>query len=248
MYNFTIQTVKNDIIFDFAFHLKEAIKYNNWFYNEKVYDYQFCENIKNIKTTNVKSLVPIGSVEFVLDFYKTYFDINNIKPINIPNELNKFKFLKRKIFKGSEKNSISNSTSKQYFIKDISKIKGFTDIVSFEEIPNNRDVLASEEIEILNEWRCFIYKGELLDIRSYNTSCFVYPNIDIIKEMINEYKNSPTAYTIDVGITDSGETVLIEIHQFFSCGLYGFMDYRVLPNMFIATHKEIIKNKRASGF
>jgi hypothetical protein len=31
MYTFLLQTVKNEIVFDFVFHLKEAIKYQNWF-------------------------------------------------------------------------------------------------------------------------------------------------------------------------------------------------------------------------
>ena len=58
--------------------------------------------------------------------------------------------------------------------------------------------------------------------------------------MINAYADSPYAYTIDVAVLGNKETVLIEVHPFFSCGLYGFADYRVLVDMFIITHKQII--------
>jgi len=239
--NFAIQTIKNDIVFDFCFHLKEAIKYNNWFYGKKIYDYRLCENIADIHELDIEFFVPVGSVEFVLSFYKTYYGID-IKPINIPKELNRYEFLKRKVFKGNKKKNILNSLDKKYFIKDISGFKKQTDIVTFEEIPESKDILVSEEIKILNEWRCFVYNNKFLDIRSYNTDYFIYPDVKMIKEMIKKYKKSPRAYTLDVAVTDKKETVLIEVHQFFSCGLYGFMDYRVLPNMFITTHKEIIGN------
>lgn len=248
MFIFLLQTINNEISFDFIFHIKEAIRYNNWFYNKKVYDYVFCENIddnilKNINKTNmidISKVIPIGSVEFVLKFYKKFHHIENIKPINIPEELNKFEFLQRKIFKGNEKNIISGLFDKNYFIKDISGFKKLVDIVSFSDIPDNENFLVSEEIDILSEWRCFIYNKKLLDLKNYLQDCFVYPNVEIIQKMIKEYKNSPQAYTLDIAITNKEKTVLLEVHQFFSVGLYGFADYRVLPNMFISTHKEIL--------
>lgn len=48
MYTFLIQTVNYEIVFDFAFHLKEAIKYQNWFWNRKEYEYIYCESFENI--------------------------------------------------------------------------------------------------------------------------------------------------------------------------------------------------------
>lgn len=99
-------------------------------------------------------------------------------------------------------------------------------------------------VDIKSEWRAFVYKGELLDVRNYSGDFRIFPDISIIEEMIKDYKNSPKAYTLDVAVDDKENTVLIEIHQFFSCGLYGFADYRVLPKMFIDTHKEIIREDR----
>ena len=241
MANFLIQTINGEIPFDFSFHLKEAIKYNDWFCGEKIHDYIYCEKVENLHLTNIENYIPIGSVEFVLNFYKKYHNVN-ILPINIPKELNKYEFLQRKIFLGNEKDNIQSLPDEKYFIKDISGFKKLTDIVYFKDIPKDNNILVSEKVNILSEWRCFVYKGELLDIRGYNTDIFVYPDVSKILEMINGYKNSPIAYTLDVAVIDNMKTALIEVHQFFSCGLYGFADYKVLANMFIETHKEILKS------
>lgn len=61
--------------------------------------------------------------------------------------------------------------------------------------------------------------------------------------MVEEYSknNSPIAYTLDVGIhfvDNNLVTSLIEVHDFFSCGLYGFDDKDKLPFMFYRWFKE----------
>lgn len=241
MYTFVLQTVNKDIVFDFSFHLKEAVKYNNWFFDRKTFELFMDYELENDILIDNKFFIPIGSVEYVLEYYKNNFGIKNIEPINIPRELKKHEFLKRRIFTGDKKEEIISLPTDRYFIKDISKIKGSTDIVTFLEIPNSKNILASEEIKIQSEWRCFVFNGELLDIRGYLINYFSFPNVDEIRKMIRSYKNSPKAYTLDVAVTEEGDTVLIEVHDFFSCGLYGFMDYKVLPYMYVETHKKIIK-------
>jgi len=64
-------------------------------------------------------------------------------------------------------------------------------------------------------------------------------DVKLINEMINEYKGKNLCYTLDVGVNDKG-TFILESHDFFSCGLYGFSDYRILPKMFIATWNKLI--------
>ena len=56
------------------------------------------------------------------------------------------------------------------------------------------------------------------------------------------YSNSPHAYTLDVGVTENGETVVIEVHDFFSCGLYGFLRTDKLPYMFWRWYFYYVKN------
>lgn len=90
---------------------------------------------------------------------------------------------------------------------------------------------VSSYVEFLSEWRVFVFNGKILDCRNYLGDFFTYPNPNTIINMAKEYKNAPIAYTLDVGVTAGGETVVIECHRFFSCGLYGFNDFYHYPLM-----------------
>jgi hypothetical protein len=244
MAKFLIQTENNEIIHDFTFHLREAIKYQNWICNEQKHTYIYSENGCDVLVPNIKEYIPIGSIKFVLNFYKEYYNINNIKPINIPKELTSYDNLKRTIISYDTIKNDIEFYSREFFIKQIDKFKGVTGIMKLTDIKLDEliqgEFLLSDIIDIKSEWRGFVYRGELLDIKNYSGNFALFPDIQKVKNIIKEYKNSPKSYTIDVGITDKKDTVLIEIHQFFSCGLYGFCDYRYLPQMFIGTHNEII--------
>jgi hypothetical protein len=60
--------------------------------------------------------------------------------------------------------------------------------------------------------------------------------------MIKAYsKEAPVAYTLDVGVNKK-HTFIIEAHDFFSCGLYGFADLKLLPLMFYRWFRDYINN------
>lgn len=235
---FLIQTIDDNVVHDFSFTLIEKVKFINWFRNNEIYDYCFVETLSD---DGLENLIPVGSVEFVMDYYKLYHGIDNLLPINIPIELMKYEYLKRLVMFGSNKDMFK--PKEKYFIKDNTKIKGITDIVSYDKLPNNDDWIISELIDIESEWRGFVFNGELLDIRCYVGEFDMFPNVDQVREMIGKYKNSPRAYTIDVGVNNDKGTFLIECHQFFSCGLYGF-NHHSIPLMFSSCHKEIVKGER----
>ena len=55
-------------------------------------------------------------------------------------------------------------------------------------------------------------------------------------DCISKIGKSLTAYTLDVGILPNGRTAVIEVHNFVSCGLYGF-DHPVLTAMIANGYK-----------
>ena len=59
------------------------------------------------------------------------------------------------------------------------------------------------------------------------------------------YINSPIAYTIDIGVDYNCNNYLIEVHNFYSVGLYGFFDYKMIPVMFNRWFYENIRKKYA---
>ena len=243
MKTFIIQTFKNEIVYDFTLEIKEAIKYHNWFYNCNDFEYKLIDNINEIyiDKNRLDDYIPVGSIDFVLDFYKQFYNIE-IKPINIPKELLVPKFLQRNVVVNDEISTLNLNDNDEVFIKPKNKFKDITDIVRIKDVPKDNELIISELIDIESEWRCFVFRNKVVGVKNYQGECLAIPDIEVINDMINTYNKPYKAYTIDVGVVQ-GKTILIEVHDFFSCGLYGFNDYRYLLNMTITTHREIL-NKR----
>jgi hypothetical protein len=247
---FLIQTVDDMVVHDFSFTLIEAIKYHNWYYgrdNEKVYDYILQENTKlptdehgKPYKDDIEGIIPIGTVEFVLEYINKYYSIDNIKPINIPIELRQWKYTKRRIITNKELDEVPYLPSEKCFVKSASKIKELTDTVQYKNIPKNKELLISELVDIESEWRAFVFNSRLVGLQNYSGDFAMFPDVELIESMINNYKMCPAAYTLDVGINNEQGTFIIEVHDFFSCGLYGFSDHRILPKMFISTWNKLI--------
>lgn len=236
MKTFLIQTINGKIKHDFSFQLLEAIEYQNWYYNEKRY------NIILSDTHKTENCIPVGTVEFVLSYLKEYHEIEEVKPINIPSCLMKLTFLKRHVEIVNTNNTPIIIKDKPLFIKDNCKIKGFADIIT-KSSNLKGEFLVSELINIDSEWRAFVYDKKLVGLQNYSGDFTLFPDVDLIKEMIKHYTYCPPAYTLDVGLNKKEGTFLIEVHNFFSCGLYGFSDSRILPQMFIRSFNYILQNK-----
>ena len=219
----------------------DAINYQNWYYKESRFQYELKET-EIFSSWNLSSTIPVGSVEFVQSFIKHINPVANIRPINIPDQLMYSKFLGRRVYK-----NCFDDISGTLFVKDNSKIKGISDFVNsdnakeFIKYNNLKEYIVSESIKIKSEWRGFVYRNELVDLRNYSGAFDIFPDVIRIREMVATYKDCPPAYTIDVAVTETG-TFLIECHNFFSCGLYGFSDYTILPNMLVKAFKWQLEN------
>lgn len=234
---FIIQTINGDIKFDFQLELINSIEKHNFFYpNDKI---EFIKTENPEKIDNPKDYCPIGSVEFVINYFKNNFGENNCpKPINIPKELLKSRYTKRhvdNILISDEFKKKHSSFNLKLFAKSNDVFKSENNGIyenGFTDMPNGNFQISSLIDEFKGEFRCFVYEGKLIDIRQYDGDFKLLPDFNLIYEMIDEYKSAPHAYTLDVGVTDKNETAIIEVHDFFSCGLYGFMEVNKLPFMF----------------
>ena len=224
---FLVETENKKIKFDGQFTLIESVKFMNWLTRSK--DYKIIYTDKLEYKESWKKCIPVGSIDFVSDFLKMYHD-KDVKPINVPEEL--FKYCNRNIFNGTEKDIIGEK-----FVKSNDKIKSFTNICS--EAPEG-NYQISDLIEIDSEYRCFVYNKELVGIKNYSGDFTIFPDIIKINEMISEYKSCPIAYTLDIGINKDGVFV-IEVHDFFACGLYGFQEHKTYIQMLSRWFYEYIK-------
>lgn len=230
MYEFLCQKIDGEIPFDFVFGIREAVKFVNWYNGEEVYHIRYIEDFSVLDKVP-KTMIPVGSVEFVEEFYRKYHNVY-LKPINLPPELRKYAL--RDVWDGTH----LDERKKELFCKSNDKTKGFTDVITPDFSLKEGRYQFSELIDIKSEWRCFVHRGELLAIHNYHNSIEeeYFPSVRFIKRMIGDY-DKLSAYTLDIGVNDE-VTFPIEVHDFYSCGLYGFADYNNLIKMHIDSHKE----------
>jgi len=230
---FLIQKIDGSVRHDFTFTLLESIRYNNWYAGNIIMKYVFFNTHENqerfIFKPIHKNYIPIGSVQFVSAFlFQFYGKIP--KPINVPEEL--YGYAGRSIFNGTQFDLEKIKGS--FYIKNNDKIKGFSDAIVLDnnhiyKIPAG-NYQISELIAIDSEWRVFVFQNEMVGLQHYSGDFTRFPDINKINGMIKNYKNAPVAYTLDVGINKT--TFVIECHDFFSCGLYGFSNHKILPYMY----------------
>lgn len=239
---FLIQKIDNKVVHDFSFTLLESIRYQNWLQNEKALEFKYFNTHPSDKNWFFKPFhqfyIPVGTVEFVTAWFQRFHD-HTPKPINVPNEL--------RVFAGrSIWNADENGFYKGYgklFVKSNDRIKGIVGI--FNE--NEYDFPAgnyqfSEVIKIDSEWRCFVYQNKLVGLQNYSGDFTMFPNVSHIEMMIKDYKSAPVAYTLDVGVFNYCDTFVIEVHDFFSCGLYGFADHSTYPYMLTRWNYEYLRD------
>lgn len=220
---FLMQEVNGRLVYDFAYRLLDGIAASKVLHNTEI-EVAYAETIP--VDASYKDFTPIGSLEFVYAFLAQHHAIEprHIHPINIPLELREPRYLQRDIVLTDAPERIG------MFVKSATQYKGLATI--FDGTPLPKDTyLMSEYIEMVAEFRVFVMQGMILDVRRYCGELFVMPSERTIKDMINSYTSAPRSYTLDVAVTSAGDTVIIEVHPFVSCGLYGFTQEHYLPYM-----------------
>ena len=86
-------------------------------------------------------------------------------------------------------------------------------------------------------------------MQNYSGDYTLMPNVERVLHMIHNYKTAPIAYTLDVGVNvhdvyDTHHTFVIECHDFFSCGLYGFANHKIYPQMLYRWFHEYLKKNK----
>lgn len=180
--------------------------------------------------------IPVGSIEFVNNFINIFkCEFNGEISIEVPPCLRKYKYLKRqyKILPYSD----FPLDNKNYFIKDAVGVKNYNNTDEYDDtrIDKNNLFVLSEKVNILSEYRIYVIRGKIKNICCYKGDPTLFPNLDLVKEMLDIYMKSPDfpqSISIDVLINEFG-TSLLEIHSFSSLGLYSTKWDNELPLAFI---------------
>lgn len=242
----------NKINYDFAVALLNGLQYLQWKDKDAKHYVNVCYTVDEYfdKHPNKylycieKKVCPIGSVEFVCDYYEKLYGIQHRpKPINIPECLIPYSNRPIRIIDFKEGDE-TLYTERQLFMKSMDVIKhpnnGF--ICHYFKPPVGKWLLSN----IINtekdsrEYRTFVENGKILDIKQYAgcNDIGISNRYDIkkIEELIQIYEENgqtPPYYTLDFMVDNNKETIyLMEIHDFFSVGLYGFNALPKIPYMF----------------
>ena len=150
--------------------------------------------------------------------------------INYPEELHTF--LGRRIWKSTIDEVASTPTLWPVFIKSVEGkrltgriINGIHDLVGCGCCDGDYEVLCSEPVDFIAEWRVFVRHGKILDVRPYRGDWKAHYDPNVIEDAVKVYSTAPHAYGIDFGVTSSGETLLVEVNEGYALGCYGLFPH-----------------------
>lgn len=250
--------------------LLEACRYNEWYRQSKDFDVVFnvfnedlcyrsqedCLNDDKEKGINIdnEAVIPIGSIEYVENHMRK-LGLTGIQPINVPKELCTEHFLRRevdRVFKAQLDVRYKKDTL--LFVKSDTHLKQVpAQVMKVQDMGvfGQDRLFISTPINFVAEWRVFVYNGVILDVKQYAGDWRVRYDSDTVTDMVGSYKDCPPAYTLDIGVVQDGIyeglTVVIEVHNFISVGLYGFEDYSLLPIMYQRAYQYEISKQRTGN-
>lgn len=236
--NFLIEGNKNIPRYTFGYTLLKAIEFQKEFLSieDRKIKIKKVPELGIFNNSDYKNWCPVGSIKFVHNYFRNY-NIPIPKPINIPKSLFVLSGLKPKIIGSNIKlNKIS-------FIKSIEEAKHPLNGVKRETPEIGQWQVTDYSESFISEWRCFIHHNKIVDCKIYSGDWNFFPDIEFIKEAINRYSDSPVSYTLDIGIVEDKENKhrIVECHDFYSCGLYGFNNEFKYPQMLSQWYFEYLK-------
>lgn len=88
----------------------------------------------------------------------------------------------------------------------------------FPAITGDLQVLAQTPIRFMSEWRTFVIQTKVIGASFYKGNPLIFPNGKFIHDTVAAFENAPAGYSADFGVTDEGNTLLIEINDGYSLG------------------------------
>ncbi len=172
----------------------------------------------------------VGLVGFIGDIYSALRLLKKPLPLALDYPDSLTEYFHRKIRRGIL-DEVYRSTER-VFVKPIQQKlftgfvwEGFKSAVSRTPgLPGNTEVLISECVEFLSEYRTFVLDGRILDCRRYKGDWSKAPDRKLLENAVEIYcadPSSPRAFCLDVGVTNNSPCCLVEVNNSYSFGHYG---------------------------
>ncbi|MGW9123845.1 ATP-grasp domain-containing protein [Paenibacillus chitinolyticus] len=196
------------------------------------FEIHYFKNIDELSDNKKEDII----VSYVDDVRTVLFKHDIIPPeIDYPEELKNY--LGRKVWNSKLSVIANNPENWNVFIKPVEDkkftgvvVRSTKDLIGCGTNGEDPDILCSEVVNFVAEWRCFVRYGKILDIRRYKGNWRVHFDYKVIENVVSQFESAPNGYAVDFGLTDKGETLLIEVNDGYSLGHYGLvsLDYAKL--------------------
>lgn len=200
-------------------------------FRAKQSDIYFFENINEVPIS--KYVILVASIENT----NTYLKELGLPPklaLNIPDELMCYtgRYIQYMTV-GEFKNQYPSNDMFPLFVKPNKYSKEFIGGIveskesfnnCFYDVSNDKELLVSEIVNFVSEYRGYVIDKELRGIKHYKGDFRIFPDMTVIDSAISDYTSQPIGYSIDFGITDDGRTLLVECNDGYSLGNYGLND------------------------
>lgn len=238
---FVLQTANHQIVSEVAQRIVDAIRLEE-FLGHEAPSYRLQSSTEKIKAEEI----PVGTIEWT----EAVSGIT-LSPMNLPKDLCKPPYACRAIIRANTTDfstcfqSLSQNRRLPVFVKSDSRVKGFEPQLTTKQsdVPADSAYFLSEKIEILAEWRAFVFRNQILDVRRYLGPWTEQLPLEYCQSLpsLVRLASLPTACTIDLALTKKN-VEWIEVHNFIACGLYGFDDpQKILQMTRVAWREELSK-------
>ncbi|GMK39883.1 hypothetical protein PCCS19_29380 [Paenibacillus sp. CCS19] len=196
------------------------------------FEIQYYKTLDELSDHNKEDIV----VSYVDEVRSVLSQYGVVAPeMDYPDELQHY--LGRRIWKSKLSAVVNNPDAWNIFIKPVEDkkftgvvVKSTKDLVGCGTYGEDPEILCSEVVHFVAEWRCFVRYGTILDVRRYKGNWRAHFDYSVIENAVKEFVSAPNGYAIDFGLTDKGETLLIEVNDGYALGHYGLLslDYAKL--------------------
>lgn len=180
-------------------------------------------NFKDIDNPSAEDII-VGGLGTIKKWFKARG--NELPDIDYPKQLKDY--YGRRIWQTTSDELLNSGLEQPVFIKPVvgKAFTGFvcnkfSDMIGRIEPGDNISIYCSDVLKIRTEWRVFVRKSKILDIKKYNGELGTAYYLSVVKNMVASYTNAPSAYALDIGLTEDNKTIVIEVNDGYSVGCYG---------------------------
>lgn len=141
-------------------------------------------------------------------------------------------FLGRRLWQSTINAVAADASQWPVFVKPMHDTKKFTgvlvrrigDLVGCGDQYEDTPVWCAEPVKLVAEWRCFVRYGQVLDVRPYKGDWRAHFDHHVIEQALASYlPEAPAAFALDVAVTNTSQTVVVEVNDGYALGAYGLM-------------------------